>query len=436
MLTLWVEISLIMLLIVLNGVFALSEIAVVSARKSRLQQMANEGDSRAGVALELANEPDSFLSTIQIGITLIGILAGAYGGATLANQLSLYLERIPLLAPYRETVSIGLLVIGITYFSLIIGELVPKRIALNHPEWIATRVARPMKTLSRTMLPIVHLLSVSTNAVLAMLRIKPSEEPPVTEEEVKILIDQGTRSGVFEEREQDMVERVFRLTDRKVSSMMTARPDLISLDLDDPPEVNWRKISESRHSNFPVYRESEDNIVGIASIKALWAELAAGRQPDLKEALLKPSFVPEHFPALELLELLRQSGTHMAVVVDEYGIVQGIVTPHDVFKSLVGDLAAGHPLDPSRAVRREDGSWLLDGSIPFDEFKDLFHLGRVTDEEEGQFNTLGGYIMTHMGRIPAVADHFEWAGLRFEIVDMDGRRVDKVLVTSIEEESE
>lgn len=432
----WIEISVIVLLIVLNGVFALSEIAVVSARKARLQQLANEGNSSAGIALELANAPETFLSTIQVGITLIGILAGAYGGATLATPLSLYLQRFPLLAPYRETISIGFLVIGITYFSLIIGELVPKRIALNSPERIATLVAKPMRTLSRLSLPVVHLLSASTNAILSMLRIRPSKEPPVTEEEVKILIDQGTRSGVFEEREQDMVERVFRLTDRKVNSMMTARPDVISLDLDDPLEVNWQKISESRHSNFPVYEASEDNIVGIASIKALWAELTAGRQPDLKGLLLKPSFVPEHFPALKLLELLRESGTRLAVVVDEYGIVQGIVTPHDVFKSLVGDLAEMHPLDQSRAVRRADGSWLLDGSIPFDEFKDIFHISHVPGEGEGQFNTLGGYIMTHMGRIPAVADQFEWAGLRFEIMDMDGRRVDKVLITSIEEDSE
>ena len=432
----WVEITIIMLLVFLNGVFAMSEIAVVSARKARLQQLVNEGSAKAGVALELANEPGSFLSAIQIGITLIGILAGAYGGATLASQLALYLGKIPALAPYRESVSIGFVVIAITYLSLIIGELAPKRIALNNPERIATMVARPMRALARMTLPVVHLLNVSTNAVFSILRIKPSEQPPVTEEEVKILIDQGTQSGVFEKREQDMVERIFRLTDRKVSSIMTARPDMISLDLDDSPEINWQKISESRHSNFPVYQTTEDNIVGVASLKTLWAVMSSGQQPDLKNSLIKPLFVPEHFPALNLLELLRQSGRHVALVVDEYGAIQGIVTPQDVFKSMVGDLATAHSLDQSQAVRREDGSWLLDGSIPFDEFKDIFHVSHVPEEEEGQFNTLGGFVMMHLGRVPNVADRFEWTGLRFEVMDMDERRVDKVLVTPIEEESE
>jgi len=428
--SIWIEISIIMVLLFLNGIFAMSEIAVVSARKARLQQLANEGSSEAGIALELANSPGSFLSTIQIGITLIGILAGAYGGATIATQLSFYFEKIPLLAPYRETISVGFVVIVITYFSLIIGELVPKRIALNNPERIAIAAAKPMRTLSILTLPFVHLLNISTSAVFSILRIKPSEEPSVTEEEVKILIDQGARSGVFEELEQDMVESVFRLSDRKINAIMTARPDVVFLDLDDPPEVNWEKISESRHSNFPVYQDSEDNVVGIVSIKSLWAIMSAGKQADMKSSLLKPLFVPESLPAMNLLELLRQSGMRVALVIDEYGIIQGIVTPDDIFRSIVGDLASVHPLDESHAVQREDGSWLMDGSTPIDEFKEMFHISNVPDEEEGQFNTLGGFIMTHLGRLPAVADYFKWASFRFEVVDMDGRRVDKVLVTS------
>lgn len=432
----WVEVSIIVLLIFLNGIFAMSEFAVVSARKARLQQLTSEGNSNAKIAMELANAPGSFLSTIQIGITLIGILAGAYGGATVATALTSYLEKIPLLAPYRETISLGFVVIVITYFSLIIGELVPKRIALNNPERIAMMIAKPMRTLSTMTLPVVHLLNLSTNAVFSILRIKPSGEPSVTEEEVKILIDQGARSGVFEEIEQDMVESVFRLADRKVCAIMTARPDMVSLNLDDPTEINWKKISESGHSNYPVYKTSEDDVVGIASIKTLWARLSVGQPADLKSSLLKPLFVPENLPALKLLKLLRQSGRHVALVVDEYGDIQGLVTPQDIFKSIVGDLASDHPLDESLAVQREDGSWLLDGSIPIDEFKEIFHIGHIPDEEEGQFNTLGGLMMTHLGRIPAIADHFEWAGLRFEVIDMDGRRVDKVLVTSIEGESE
>jgi putative hemolysin len=433
---LWVEISIIMLLIFLNGLFAMSEIAVVSARKARLQQLANEGSPEAGIALKLANVPDSFLSTIQIGITLIGVMAGAYGGATLATHLSFYLEKIPLLAPYRETISLGFVVVGITYLSLIIGELVPKRIALNNPERIAMMVAKPMRTLSMMTLPVVHLLNVSTRAVFSILGIKPSVDPLVTEEEVKILIDQGARSGVFEVLEQDMVESVFRLADRKVSAVMTTRPDVVSLDLDGPPEVNWAKITESGHSTFPVHQTTGDNVVGIVSIKTLWSKMSTGQPVDLKNSLLQPLYVPENLPALKLLKRLKQSGKHVALVIDEYGAVQGLATPHDIFKSIVGDLASAHPLDQSHAVQREDGSWLLDGMTPIDEFKELFHIAHIPDQEENQFNTLGGFVMMHLGRIPAVADHFEWAGLRFEVMDMDERRVDKVLVKSIVGESE
>ena len=424
----WIEILIVILLILLNGVFAMAEIAVVSARKARLQQLANEGSAKAAAALKIANTPDTFLSTIQIGITLIGILAGAYGGATIAAQLSLFLAEFPLLAPYREGLSLACVVVVITYLSLIIGELVPKRIGLNNPEKVAMAVAKPMRALSRLALPLVHFLSASTRAVFSLMGIKPSEEPLVTEEEVKILIDQGTQSGVFAEMEQDMVESVFRLADRKVSAIMTARPDLVSLDLDDPPEVNWSKMTESGHSNFPVYHGSGDNIVGIASVKTLWAKLSTGQPVELKQSLSQPLFVPENMPALKLLKRLKKSGKRVALVIDEYGSVQGIATPHDIFKSIVGELASDQPHDQSYAVQREDGSWLLDGMMPIDEFKDLFHISHVPDEEENTFNTLGGFVMMRLGRIPAVADHFEWGGLRFEVMDMDERRVDKVLV--------
>lgn len=428
----WVEISIIMVLIILNGIFAMSEIAIVSARKARLQHLANEGNRHAGIALALANTPGSFLSTVQIGITLIGILAGAYSGATIAAELKNFLSGISQLAPYRETLSLGAVVLCITFFSLVIGELVPKRIALNNPEKIAVVMATPMRILSKITMPLVHLLSISTHVVLSILRIKPSDEPPVTEEEVKILIDQGARSGVFEEMEQDMVESVFRLADRKVGAIMTARPDVIFLNLDDSPDVNWKKISESGHSNFPVYQTCEDNILGIASLKTLWTVCASGKPIELKDGLIKPLFVPENLPALKLLTLLRQSGMHVALVVDEYGTIQGLVTPQDIFKSIVGELASAHSSGHSHAVQREDGSWLLDGMLPVDEFKDMFRISSLPNEEEEQFNTIGGFVMMHLGRVPATADHFEWDGLRFEVVDMDGRRVDKVLVSFVE----
>jgi putative hemolysin len=424
----WIEIFVVILLILLNGVFAMAEIAVVTARKARLQQLANEGSAKAKAALKIATAPDTFLSTVQIGITLIGILAGAYGGATIATQLSLFLAEIPLLAPYREGLSLACVVVAITYLSLIIGELVPKRIGLNNPEKVAMAVAKPMRALSRLALPLVHFLSASTRAVFSLMGIKPSEEPSVTEEEVRIMIDQGARSGVFEEMEQDMIESVFRLADRKVNAIMTTRPDMVSLDLDDPPEANWAKMKESGHSSFPVYRATADNILGIASIKTLWAKLAAGEPADLKQSLSQPLFVPENMPAFKLLKRLKKSGKHVALVIDEYGTVQGLATPHDIFKSIVGELAPGEPADQSAAAQREDGSWLLDGMMPIDEFKDLFHISHVPHEEENTFNTLGGFVMMRLGRIPAVADHFEWGGLRFEVMDMDERRVDKVLV--------
>lgn len=428
----WDEMIVIAILLVLNGVFAMSEIAMVSARKARLQHLANDGDPRARTALELANAPGSFLSTIQIGITLIGILAGAYGGATIAGQLSLFLAEVPLLAPYREALSLGCVVVGLTYLSLIIGELVPKRIALNNPERIAALVAKPMRALSRLALPLVHLLDWSTQAVFAILRIKPSTEPPVSEEEIRILIDQGARSGVFEEMEQDMIESVFRLADRKVNAIMTTRPDMVSLDLDDPPEVNWAKIKESGHSNFPVYRGGADNIAGIASIKTLWAKLAAGQPADLAQSLSQPLFVPENLPAFRLLKRLKKTGKHVALVIDEYGTIQGLATPHDIFKSIVGELAPGEPGEQSAAVQREDGSWLLDGMMPIDEFKSIFRISHIPREEENLFNTLGGFVMMRLGRIPAAADYFDWGGWRFEVMDMDGRRVDKILVKTID----
>jgi putative hemolysin len=428
----WIEILIVILLILLNGFFAMAEIAMVSARKARLQQLAHEGSAKAAAALKIANAPDTFLSTIQIGITLIGIMAGAYGGATIAAQLSLYLAKLPLLAPYRDPISLGCVVVGITYVSLIIGELVPKRIGLNKPEKVAMMVAKPMRALSLLAMPVVYFLSISIRAVFSLMGIKSSQEPPVTEEEVKILIDQGTQSGIFAEMEQDMVESVFRLADRKVNAIMTARPDLVSLDLDDPPEVNWAKMTDSGHSNFPVYRGSSDNIVGIAAVKTLWAKLSTGQPVDLKQSLLQPLFVPENLPALKLLKRLKMSGKRVALVIDEYGSVQGIATPHDIFKSIVGEMASDQPQGQSYAVQREDGSWLLDGMTPIDEFKDLFNISHIPDEEENTFHTLGGFVMMHLDRVPAVADHFEWGGLRFEVMDMDEHRVDKVLVKSID----
>jgi putative hemolysin len=422
------EASIIVLLIILNGIFAMSEIAVVSARKTRLQQWANEGDSKARAALELANAPNAFLATIQVGITLVGILAGAYGGATVASEVASGLDNIPWLASYSRPLSLAVVVVVITYLSLIIGELVPKRLALNSPERIASTMAIPMRALARLASPVVYLLGASTDAILRLLGVKPSIEPPVTEEEIRSLIAQGTQAGMFEEAEQEMVERVFRLGDRRASAVMTPRTEIVWIDSDSSLEEIQQTIADSIHSRFLVARDSLDNVLGVVQAKELLLHFLRGEALDLVGNLQQPLYVPESMRALEVLELFKRSATHIALVIDEYGGIQGLVTPSDILEAIVGDLpVAGEEHEPL-AVRREDGSWLLDGMLPIDDFKELFDLGRLPDEDQGVYQTLAGFVIMQLGRIPLVSDHFEWEGLRIEVVDMDGNRVDKLLV--------
>ncbi|KAF0182784.1 MAG: putative hemolysin [Nitrospirae bacterium] len=424
----WLELSVIIFLIVLNGVFALSELAIVSSRKARLEQWSKEGDAKAGVALELANNPGSFLSTVQIGITFIGILAGAYGGATIAGLLAPVLDTLPPLAPYSLTISVGVVVVGITYLSLIIGELVPKRLALNNPERLARLVAPPIRKLSRLAHPLVVVLSASTNVLLRVLRVKPSDEPAVTEEEIKLLIDQGTQAGTFHEFEQDMIERVFRLADRRVTVLMTPRTDIVWLDLSADEAETKRSIAEHQHSVFPVARDRLDHIVGLAAGKELLARILEEKPFDLLAILRKPLFVSETTPAIKVLELFKKSGTHIALVIDEYGSVQGLVTFGDILRSVFEDVEDAVEGE-KEIVEREDGSLLISGSLPLDEFTDYLEVGGIADEERSGMNTVGGFAMAKIGAIPSEGQHFEWRGLRIEVIDMDGRRVDKVLVT-------
>jgi putative hemolysin len=426
-----VEVLIILLLIVANGVFAMSEIAVVSARKARLEQLANEGDPRARAALELANAPSRFLSTVQVGITLIGILAGAFGGVTIARKLAEGLGTLPGLAPYSQVLGIAIVVVALTYLSLIVGELVPKRLALNDPERVASLVAGPMRTLSVMASPIVRLLSASTDAALRVLRARPSAGPPVTEEEIEVLIAQGTEAGVFLEAEEDIVKSVFRLSDRKVSSLMTPRPDIVWLDVGDPPEAVRRKIVESAHSRFPVGQGGLDNVVGVVRAKDLLARCLAGQPVDVKASLQHPLFVHESLSAFQLLEVLKTSRAHIALVVDEFGGIQGMVTLKDISEAILGDVPSVEEMREPEVLRREDGSWLMDGALPMDEFQEVVRCGKLPDEEKGYYQTLGGFVMTHLGRIPSAGDRFDWDALRFEVMDMDGRRVDKVLVTPL-----
>ncbi len=422
------EVIFILILILANGLLAMAEIAVISSRKARLQQRADGGDEKARAALNLANDPTDFLSTVQIGITLVGVLAGAFGGATIAAQISDWVAGFPPLAPYSAAIGVGVVVLLITYFSLVLGELVPKRLALNNPERIATLMAAPMLLLSRLTSPLVRLLSISSNLVLRLLGAKPSDEPPVTEEEIKVMIEQGTQAGVFAEAEQDMVQAVFRLADRRVGTLMTPRTDVVWLDLDDTLEENHRKLIGSAHSRFPVAQGSLDYVVGVVLAKDLLSSCITGKTLDLREVLLSPMFVPESMPALHVLEQFRESRIHTALVIDEYGGFQGLVTLFDILESIVGEIPDAGDLADLEVTQREDGTWLVDGMLPVDELKEIFHLSALPGEERGYYQTVGGFMMTFLGRIPVASDHFVWSGLRFEVVDMDGLRVDKILI--------
>lgn len=421
------EILIISLLILTNGFFSLSEMAIVSARKVRLQQRAEEGDKAAKAALELAGQPTRFLSTVQIGITLIGILTGVFGGATVAEKLAANFAQIPALEPYSEALGFGIVVTVITYFSLVFGELVPKRVALSSAEKIAARVAPIMQFLSTISGPMVSLLSASTEFVVRLLGIRPASEPTVTEEEVKILIEQGRETGVFEDVEQEIVERVFRLSDRSVNSLMTHRSEMVWLDVEDPLEENIRKILTPGQTNFVVCQGELDHVIGVLDARDLLKEYVDTGSISIPESLPMPTFVPEGMNALEVVARLRSAKSSVALVIDEYGTIDGMVTLTDVLEAIVGDIPALDEHGEPAATRRDDGSWLLDGMMPVDELQMLLDLDELPQDAD-DYDTVGGLFMARLGRIPSVGDKFEWKDLRFEVVDMDGHRVDKVLV--------
>jgi putative hemolysin len=426
------EIILILILIVANGIFSGSEIAVISARKVRLEQLANRGNRKARIALKLANAPNDFLSTVQIGITLIGTLNGAVAGATIAERLALVFQGNPVLKPYSEGIGVGIVVSVVTYLSLVIGELVPKRIALNNPEQIACSIAKPMRFLSRLTAPLVHVLGMSTDLLLNLLEIKASEEPSVTEEEIKVLIRQGAESGMFEESEQEMVERVFRLGDRSVKSLMTPRTEIVWLDLESPVSLTLQKVNDSNYSWFPVARGTIDECVAIVRGSRLLATQLFNKNTELESLMQSPLYVAESTRALNVLEQFKQTGIHMALVTDEYGGIEGLVTLTDLMEAIVGDLPSAETQDEPMAVQREDGSWLLDGLLAINEFRDIFRNESLPEMQTHDYHTLGGFVMHSLKHIPHAGEHFEWDGLRFEVMDMDGKRVDKVLVTQIQ----
>lgn len=427
------EILILALLFILNGLFAMSEIAIVSSRKIRLQQAVEDGVKSAKLALKLANEPSNFLSTIQVGITLIGILSGAYGEAALSGKLADYLAQFPEIAPYSHGLSLAVVVFGITYFSLIIGELVPKRLALHRPESIAMVMARPMNGLSILAYPLVKMLSFSTDVVLRLFRAHKTDEPQITEKEIRLMIDQGTEAGVFHKREQEMVSNVLRLDDIRIGAIMTPRMDIYYLDVEDCFEENRHKLVESPYSIIPVCKGGLDNVLGFIQAKDLLRRALRGERMELAGAARPAYSVPKTLSPVQLLEEFKRAKTALALVVDEYGEIAGLVTLKDVLEAIVGDLPSDSEAeDEPEAVRREDGSWLLDGVLSVEKFKQIFDVEELPDEASGSFHTIGGFVMVQLGRVPRASDHFEWEGFRFEVVDMDKNRVDKVMVVPLE----
>ncbi|MFN8484762.1 MAG: hemolysin family protein [Anaerolineae bacterium] len=419
-----IEIGIVLLLVLLNGFFAMAELAVVSSRRARLQQRADKGDAGAAAALRLAANPDRFLSTVQIGITLIGILAGAFGGATLSASLAYLLE--PYLGASSLAVATLIVVLFITYLSLVIGELVPKRVALQDPEGIASRVARPMTTLSHVARPAVALLTPSSNLLLRLLGISPSTAPAVTEEEIRQLIVEGTQAGVFEAAEQHMMERVIRLGDQRVDDLMTPRTEVVWLDVTDTADEHWQTICENHHSQYPVVEGSPDRVLGIAATKDLWPT-AMGEPINVRAATRPALFVPKTLLALTLLDTFRESGERVAVVTDEYGGTQGLISITDVLRAIVGEVAAEAEDEPG-VIRRDDGSWLVDGGIGVEEMSEVVGVGLPPASDRADYQTVGGFVMAQLGRVPRAGESFTWQGYSFEVMDMDGRRVDKVLV--------
>jgi putative hemolysin len=425
------EIFIVFALIITNALFALSETAVLTARKSRLLDWASKGSAKAKAAVELASTPNRFLLPLQIGTIFVCVLAGAFGARTLADEVAKLLASILVIERYSQMFAVGVVVIGITYCLLVLGQLVPKRLGMRYPETIATVVAVPLRWFSKISLPILHLLSVSTDAVCRPFAKEQAQEPGITEQEVKGLVQQGTEAGVFEESEQDVVEALLRLGDKTARSLMTPRTQIVWLDLKRPIDKIHEKIIDSRYSRFPVGMESLDNVTGIVQAKDLLQASLAGKPLDLKTLLQEPLFVPRTISALALLESFKKSGKHIALVVDEYGGIEGLLTHHDILEAIAGDMPFGAKASDPKAVQRHDGSWLLDGMLTVDEFKEIFHVGNLPGEKSDAYQTLGGFVFTRMGRVPFVSESFEWNDLRFEVVDMDGKRIDKVLVTSV-----
>jgi putative hemolysin len=428
------HLSIILLLIIVNGFFAMAEIALVAARNARLRPLAEAANPGAQAALELKADPSRLLSTVQIGVTVIAILSGTFGQATLGDTLQGQLESYQgFVARYAHVISMAVVVIGISYFSLILGELVPKRFALVHPERIAAALGRIMRAIARVGAPIEWFLSASTNLVLRLIPLRSQGTAPVTDEEISFMLREGVATGHIPEAETAIVEMALRLGDRRASAVMTPRTQIESLDLDDPEEANRRKIRDSAYSRFPVVQGGSHQVIGIVQAKDLLIAALAGQSFDLRVATRPPLYLPNTVTALRVLEAFKSSGEPMALLVDEYGELEGLVTQSDILEALVGDIPGSADAD-HRVVRREDGTCLIDGMVGLDELRQVLGVSHLPGED-ADFHTLGGYVMARLNRVPMVADRITAAGYRFEVVKMDGRRVDRVLVSPVKAKS-
>jgi len=421
------ELFIILFLILLNGLFSMSEIALISARKSRLENSAKKGNNSAQIALDLANSPNKFLSTVQIGITLIGILTGIFSGDKITTDVEVFVSGIEFLKPQAHTVAVGIVVVVLTFFSLVLGELLPKRIGLNYPEAIAKGVAMPMKIVSIVTAPFIWLLTHSTEFLLNILQIRPTADGKVTEEEIKAIIKEGTEVGEVQEIEQDIVERVFHIGDRKINSLMTHRKSVVML----PLESNKSQVKEfmlkELHSFYPVYKDNYDEIVGVVSLKNIFATIDKD-DFNLPEIMTDAPFLMEHTTAYNALENFKKTGIHYAVVADEYGIFQGIITLNDILEALVGDASDFYKED-FQLIEREDGSWLVDGHYSLHDFLTYFELDELLSDYE--VTTVSGLIMTELSHIPKQGEKLIWHKFELEVIDMDGVKIDKVMVKAI-----
>lgn len=428
--TLLIDFGFVLILILANALFALAELAVISAREARLKTLEAEGDTRATTVLELKENPNDFLSTVQVGISMVSILAGAVGGATLGEELaSILLRFLPLQPALIETISVILVVLLITYMSLVVGELVPKRLAISNPEGYAMRAGRMMSFLARVSTPLVAILVRSTDFIVGIFGIEETEDVPVTREEIKIMLDQGAEIGVFDPVEEQMVDQIFRLTHMSVSRLMTPRKDVAWLDINDPLDEIKEKIERYSYTRIPVVDEELSDIIGMVNVNHLLPKSLAGEPIDLREFLTEPVYVPENISVYQLLETFRKHRTQIALVVDEYGGLEGLVTGDDILEAIVGEIQESDEKKEPQVVREEEGSWMVDGLYPFDEFQEHFDVESMDDIEDRYYQTVGGFVVAFLGRIPSVGDDLDWSDYHFEVVGMDKLRVSKIRVT-------